>query len=950
MINKHLKLGLVLLSLNLLNACIPLPVNPEWFFSENTKSTLAGQVSSQVQNGLKIAENSQNRDFLEKYLGSIQINKNERLIDATARHYILMQPDGMVHAGVVKGVISYYCGKPEYDNCIKYYEDYAREISNYPANVQFELLNIYKTITKLTGKKSEIFDKELKSAWPINNADNEYALVNYSVAEYLKNESNKVNSNDKLTLKNHIDSIFQRKHEILRKISSETESTWTKMTAALGSLGTIIFTSFGIGDAIYQASIESGDYKWGIEKLLEMSRDMTGSLVGQCSMYGSRLAHLEMLYGNSISDISNKCILLASKSDIDDVNLPLINAIFRSHINKNEKKLAVELGGKIYEYLENRRRSSDELEVRQLIMISHVEFYREYQDLLVQQNRNELAFDIHDKTKGRTLFDILQSKNALEVAGLPESERLKMNNIETNIVEMDNKILQAKQDGFDSKLSELNKSKGSFIEQRKQLHDRFVLSYPKYASIFNPIVNKSQKINSIASDSVYISYEFREIGEIYIWVNKSNEIPIRFSVKTGPNFEKSVTAIRDLLSAAPTNILNKKGNLYAFNDGGYTWVKNNQERPLNSKLITGEAKFALGVLTVYFGELLIDPIYSKTKGFKNWIISPDKELALIPFDILQKKQVNGKIETVSNLHAITFVQSLGVYSMLKQREIEYRKIRPLKALFAMGNAVYSDGWEDVNIFDSKTSNASSPRKSIRNALALEEYTNNTSPNALIDPNNLKHENNILQKHSWRNLPGTAKEIAGIVNVLKISNGVNTDINKGIIGGDIYTGFFANEDKLKSLNLNGKLKDYKYLLFSAHGYLAKNPSLSAIVLSQKNNSKEVDGYITANEWTQFNIRSELTVLSACETAVGSTRIGEGILGLPYALFVAGNINTVLTLWPVDDDATAEFMKTFFDNLKDGRTYSSALLATKQSFARHPIYSSPEYWAAFVLYGI
>ncbi len=73
-------------------------------------------------------------------------------------------------------------------------------------------------------------------------------------------------------------------------------------------------------------------------------------------------------------------------------------------------------------------------------------------------------------------------------------------------------------------------------------------------------------------------------------------------------------------------------------------------------------------------------------------------------------------------------------------------------------------------------------------------------------------------------------------------------------------------------------------------------------------------------------------------------------MPYALFVAGNKNTLLSLWPVDDDATAEFMRRFFTHLKAGTSQPDALRKTKQEFKQHPQWSEPRYWAAFVLYGV
>jgi CHAT domain-containing protein len=72
-------------------------------------------------------------------------------------------------------------------------------------------------------------------------------------------------------------------------------------------------------------------------------------------------------------------------------------------------------------------------------------------------------------------------------------------------------------------------------------------------------------------------------------------------------------------------------------------------------------------------------------------------------------------------------------------------------------------------------------------------------------------------------------------------------------------------------------------------------------------------------------------------------------LPYALAVAGARATLLTLWRVDDAATAEFMRRLYRRLARGQRPASALAATKQEMRRHPRWSAPFHWAPFVLYG-
>ena len=75
-----------------------------------------------------------------------------------------------------------------------------------------------------------------------------------------------------------------------------------------------------------------------------------------------------------------------------------------------------------------------------------------------------------------------------------------------------------------------------------------------------------------------------------------------------------------------------------------------------------------------------------------------------------------------------------------------------------------------------------------------------------------------------------------------------------------------------------------------------------------------------------------------------------MGLPYALFVAGNRSTVLTLWRIEDAATATFVTELFRRIRDGADAATALAATKRSFLAGRLrHRAPAVWAPFVLYG-
>jgi CHAT domain-containing protein len=114
----------------------------------------------------------------------------------------------------------------------------------------------------------------------------------------------------------------------------------------------------------------------------------------------------------------------------------------------------------------------------------------------------------------------------------------------------------------------------------------------------------------------------------------------------------------------------------------------------------------------------------------------------------------------------------------------------------------------------------------------------------------------------------------------------------------------------------------------------------------------DGYLTAAEATAMDLEgTELVTLSACETGLGGMHIGEGVYGLQRSLAVAGARSTLLSLWKVDDSATAAFMAHFYALLKAGVGRANALRQTQAFFRdnKSSKYHDIRVWGAFQLSG-
>jgi CHAT domain-containing protein len=117
-----------------------------------------------------------------------------------------------------------------------------------------------------------------------------------------------------------------------------------------------------------------------------------------------------------------------------------------------------------------------------------------------------------------------------------------------------------------------------------------------------------------------------------------------------------------------------------------------------------------------------------------------------------------------------------------------------------------------------------------------------------------------------------------------------------------------------------LAGFRFLHFATHGVLDdQRPLHSALILAQERNSTRQNGPRSDGRLTverilrRWKLNADLVTLSACDTGLGEFSGGEGYLGFSQALFLKGARSLVLSLWQVDDAATALLMARFYENL-------------------------------------
>ena len=310
-----------------------------------------------------------------------------------------------------------------------------------------------------------------------------------------------------------------------------------------------------------------------------------------------------------------------------------------------------------------------------------------------------------------------------------------------------------------------------------------------------------------------------------------------------------------------------------------------QIEAFRQQLATRDLGFRSSAVKLY--DLLLKPAQAQLQSKTNVVIAPDSNLWDLPFQAL----VNSADRFVIQDAAITYAPSLTVLREMNKRRANQAATRAPATLLALGNPMFAR----------KT--ASETGRRVGSALR----------NGNLDP-----------------LPEAAEEVKELSRLY------------GAARSKVYVGAEAREDRVKS-----EAGGASILHFTTHGTLNNaSPMYSHLTLAE--GGPNDDGLLEAWELMQLDLKAELAVLSACETARGRIGAGEGMIGFSWAMFIAGVPSIVVSQWKVESASTRDLMVNFHRSLIKG-TKSDALRQASLKLMRNPETSHPFYWAGFVLVG-
>lgn len=153
--------------------------------------------------------------------------------------------------------------------------------------------------------------------------------------------------------------------------------------------------------------------------------------------------------------------------------------------------------------------------------------------------------------------------------------------------------------------------------------------------------------------------------------------------------------------------------------------------------------------------------------------------------------------------------------------------------------------------------------------------------------------------------------------------------------EVFFGSAATEKALREEGARSRM-----IHIASHGQFRQDsPMFSSIRLA--------DSYLSLYDLYHMDLPANLLTLSGCATGLSVVAGGDELLGLSRGLLYAGARSLLLSLWDVDDRSTAEFMQSFYSNLREGTDKAEALRSTMLELRSR--YPHPYYWAPFQLMG-
>jgi len=570
--------------------------------------------------------------------------------------------------------------------------------------------------------------------------------------------------------------------------------------------------------------------------------------------------------------------------------------------------------------IESMRANISSQELRSSFFASQQEFYQSYIDVLMRMKRQNpaasfdaLALEVSERAIARALLELLTESRADIRQGVDSSLLERERSLQ--------KLLNAKATAQFGLLNGKHtpeqaeaaaKEIDSIITEYEELRAQIRARNPRYAALTQPQTLGLAEIQrqALDPDTLLLEYSLGDEASYLFVVSQtsitSHRLPKRAEI------EAVARRVRELLTGPQPQPGDTEAKYQAR-------VK--------------EAGESYWTQAAALSRMLLGPVASQL-GKKRLAIVADGALQYIPFAALPAPSSgndggrNSGVEPQPLFvdHEIVSIPSASTLATLRRETAGRKPVE--KSIAVLADPVFTD--DDTRV-----------RRDVGKAVAKEKTRSADSDGMDIVSLQITRSGQetgvIGAEGGFGRLLGTRREAAAISALVPERERMQA----------------LDFEASRATALRPELGEYRIVHFATHGMLNNvHPELSGIVLSLVDKEgRQQDGFFRLQDIYNLKLPAELVVLSACQTGLGKEVKGEGLVGLTRGFMYAGAPRVVASLWKVDDRATSELMKRFYQGMlgQERLRPAEALRQAQLSIWKQKQWREPYYWAAFVLQG-
>ncbi len=523
-------------------------------------------------------------------------------------------------------------------------------------------------------------------------------------------------------------------------------------------------------------------------------------------------------------------------------------------------------------------------------------YYEFYIDLLMQFHKarstegfDALALGLSERARARSLLDRLAESHVEIQQGVDPSLLEKQRLLAEQLnAKAQRRVQLFSQKGGEAQLTALNNELNDLESQSDQVQAAIRKASPQYAALTQPEPLGLKEIQKqLDPGTVLLEYSLGD-ERSYVWVVTQNSVRALELPKRG-EIEPVAKRLYQTLTARS--------------------VARSLETPAQRQRRIEEADSEFSEVNAELSRMILLPIADDLSA-RRVVVVASGALQYVPFAALS---VRGRPLILD--HVVVNLPSASALAV-QRTGLAGRKLAP-RSVAVIADPVFS---------------ATDPRmKSVARAIAKQ-------PSSTAETRIIEH---VADKSTGgglniRRLPFTRQEAEQILSVAPR-------------GGNLKALDFKAD---RAIATGGELSNYRYVHFATHGYVdSERADYSAVVLSMVNEAGEAkDGFLRVHDIYNLKLPAELVVLSACETGLGREYKGEGLVGLTQGFMYAGARRVTVSLWNVNDQATADLMARFYRGmLREKKSPADALRTAQIEMMRLTKWRSPYFWAPFVMQG-